>query len=624
MVEEAARHELAWRQEGARRGKVGGGGGEPKPMPFFSSPSEISTAHTASLKKISLGQCDARPGLTRTNARGFGYSFCFAWYPHCYHARRSRMALEVGASDVVRIVLQFCKENNLMQTYAALADETQCALNTVDSVEGFVADVRNGRWDLVLPQVATMRLPKRKLEDLYEQVAVETMESNEVEAARALLRESVTMTTMRAEQPERHARLERALERAIADRLDAASAYPDGSSREKRRAAVARALEAEVSAVPSSRLLALIGQALKWQKHVGSLKPGDAFDVFRGEARAVVDEEERYPTELSAVIELGKKNHAEAVVASPDGRSIAVGSSDGFVEVYDWATGALRMDLSYQAESLLMMHDDAVLAVAFSHDGDMLASGSRDGKIKVWRVSTGACLRKFDRAHAEGVTCVSFSRDGSKVLSGSFDGVVKIHGLKSGKTLKEMRGHTGFVNDAIFAGSDDCAVVSGGSDGDVRVWDSRTAELRRAAAPPQPASARASGAPAPIATIAKINASFGGANDECVLVVPKHGDATHVMRLDGTVERTFTVEELVGASEAEHGKRLVSGAASPKGDFVYALGGDGTVHCFATSSGKREHALDTQASDALGLCHHPKQNMLATFAARGGVKLWRA
>ena len=314
------------------------------------------------------------------------------------------MALDVEASDVVRIVLQFCKENNLTQTYAALAEETQCALNTVDSVEGFVGDIRNGRWDLVLPQVATMRLPKRKLEDLYEQVAVETMESNEVDAARALLRESVTMTTMRAEQPERHARLERALERAVAERLDAASAYPDGSSREKRRTAVARALESEVSAAPPSRLLALIGQALKWQTHAGSLRPGDAFDVFRGETRAVVDEEERCPTDLSAVIELGKKNHAEAVAASPDGRSLAVGSSDGFVEVYDWATGALRMDLPYQAESLLMMHDDAVLAVAFSRDGDMLASGSRDGKIKVWRVSTGACLRKFDRAHAEGVT----------------------------------------------------------------------------------------------------------------------------------------------------------------------------------------------------------------------------
>ena len=146
-----------------------------------------------------------------------------------------------------------------------------------------------------------------------------------------------------------------------------------------------------------------------------------------------------------------------------------------------------------------------------------------------------------------------------------------------------------------------------------------TAESRRAVAPPQPAFSRASGARAPVAKLARIDA-----HDDRVLVVPKHGDAVHVMRPDGSVERTFTVEELVGNSEAEQGKRLVSGAVSPKGDFFYALSGDGTVHCFAAGSGKREHALDTRAPDALGLCHHPKQNMLATFAAKGGVKLWSA
>jgi WD40 repeat-containing protein SMU1 len=186
-----------------------------------------------------------------------------------------------------------------------------------------------------------------------------------------------------------------------------------------------------------------------------------------------------------------------------------------------------------------------------------------------------------------------------------------------------MRGHTSFVNDAIFA-DDDALVVSGGSDGDVRVWDARTAEPRGAPfAPPQPDSARASGAKAPVATVVGFGA-FGGSDDtgSCVLVVPRHGDAAHVMRLDGSVERSFRVEDLAG--EPDGAKRLVSGAVSPKGDFVYALAGDGAVHCFATASGKREHKLDTRAPDALGLCHHPKQNALATFAAGGGVKLWRA
>ncbi len=36
-------------------------------------------------------------------------------------------------------------------------------MNTVDSMENFLADVAQGRWEAVLPQVAGLRLPQEKL-----------------------------------------------------------------------------------------------------------------------------------------------------------------------------------------------------------------------------------------------------------------------------------------------------------------------------------------------------------------------------------------------------------------------------------------------------------------------------
>ena len=67
--------------------------------------------------------------------------------------------------------MQFCRENNLSQSFAALSAECQVrlqhprflplcsalrrqvSLNTVDSLDTFSADVAAGRWDTMLPQV---------------------------------------------------------------------------------------------------------------------------------------------------------------------------------------------------------------------------------------------------------------------------------------------------------------------------------------------------------------------------------------------------------------------------------------------------------------------------------------
>jgi WD40 repeat protein len=70
------------------------------------------------------------------------------------------------------------------------------------------------------------------------------------------------------------------------------------------------------------------------------------------------------------------KLYVRSVAFSPDGRSLASGSNDNTIKVWDLASGKVKQELNghlYDVES-----------VAFSRDGQWIASGSGDHTIKLW------------------------------------------------------------------------------------------------------------------------------------------------------------------------------------------------------------------------------------------------
>jgi WD40 repeat protein len=74
-------------------------------------------------------------------------------------------------------------------------------------------------------------------------------------------------------------------------------------------------------------------------------------------------------------------------------------------------------------------HQGGVWALAFSADGKSLASGSQDQTVRVWEVLTGKERLRLD-GHAGGVFTVAFAPDGLHLASGGADGTAHIRDLR--------------------------------------------------------------------------------------------------------------------------------------------------------------------------------------------------
>ena len=99
----------------------------------------------------------------------------------------------------------------------------------------------------------------------------------------------------------------------------------------------------------------------------------------------------------------------------PDGKTLASGSADQSVRLWDVATHR-------QVGPPLTGHTDAVNSVAFSPDGKTLASGSADDTVRLWDVAITGRSAPLT-GHTEAVYSVAFSSPDGKILaSGTDDG----------------------------------------------------------------------------------------------------------------------------------------------------------------------------------------------------------
>ena len=178
-----------------------------------------------------------------------------------------------------------------------------------------------------------------------------------------------------------------------------------------------------------------------------------------------------------------------SVAFHPVFSSLASGSADCTIKIWDWELGELErtlkghtkavsdLDFGGQKGSTLLAscssdltiklwdpsndytntrtlygHEHSVSAVRFlpPSAGNLLVSASRDTTLRIWDASTGYCVKTI-RGHTDWVRDVSPSSDGKWLVSGGRDRAVTIWDISSEKAKASLLGHENFIECCVFA-----------------------------------------------------------------------------------------------------------------------------------------------------------------------------
>ena len=153
---------------------------------------------------------------------------------------------------------------------------------------------------------------------------------------------------------------------------------------------------------------------------------------------------------------------------SPNGKTIASGSADKTVRLWDANTGTLLKTLTE--------HTGDVHSVQFSPNGKTIASASSDKTVRLWDASTGTLLKTFT-GHIGEVHSVQFSPNGKTIASGSADKTVRLWDATTGERLYTLTGHPSAVLSVCF--NPNGKTIASGSWNNIRLWDVPTGTLRK-------------------------------------------------------------------------------------------------------------------------------------------------
>lgn len=168
---------------------------------------------------------------------------------------------------------------------------------------------------------------------------------------------------------------------------------------------------------------------------------------------------------------IGHESLITSVAFNSDGVTLASGSADDTVRLWNWKKGQ-------QIGEPLIGHTLDVESVAFSPDGKLLASAGKDVTIRLWNVVTGQQVVEPMTLEPETffvrwISSIEFSPDGKMLASGGYDRSVRLCDVETGQQIGEplIESGAGFAIFSVAFSPDGGSLASGSSDGAIRLHD---------------------------------------------------------------------------------------------------------------------------------------------------------
>ena len=175
-----------------------------------------------------------------------------------------------------------------------------------------------------------------------------------------------------------------------------------------------------------------------------------------------------------------ESGYPEGLAFSPDNRSLAVTSWDGYVQLWDVRTRRP------QGPPLRAAGGDRIdfWFAAFSPDGSTLAAAGSDwaspnpGNVFLWNVATGQLIGRLPK-QADPVSAVSFSPEGTRLVAstgyGAGPGDAIVWNVASGSVERMIPADETGVSSQDLS-KDGATLVTGGESGRERLWDVSTGQ----------------------------------------------------------------------------------------------------------------------------------------------------